>query len=227
MILMLIPFQDRHFLELLVISEIHCLSYPLNGMSNPPGHAERIHRHASRVRRVACDRIGAERLHAYCERVKEAFDAYVNGGWGAHHNPRSGGGESSDEDSEIGTDAGDAGLDKDVIIGDGEDDEDIDEAEAEAEAERGRAEVRRKEGNLERSERPEKAIALVDDEPGIRSRSRDRNETGLKAFDPFSDDAMEDQLATIDGLVSVNLDKVQEDDETSDISSEGNEEEIR
>ncbi|WVQ81850.1 hypothetical protein IAT38_003977 [Cryptococcus sp. DSM 104549] len=73
------PRLDRHFLELLVISEIHCLSHPLH--SSPPGTAERIHRHASRVRRVACERIGSERLHAYCERVKEAFEAYMMGGW--------------------------------------------------------------------------------------------------------------------------------------------------
>ena len=75
--------QDRHFLDLLVMSEIHCLSHPLQSMQSPPGQAERIHRHASRVRRVACERIGAERLHAYCERVKEAFEAYVQCGWGA------------------------------------------------------------------------------------------------------------------------------------------------
>ena len=51
-------------------------------MTGTAGQAERIHRHASRVRRVACERIGAERLHAYCERVKEAFEAYIHGGWG-------------------------------------------------------------------------------------------------------------------------------------------------
>ena len=79
------PALDRHFLELLVISEIHCLAHPLHGFGGTVGNAgqaERIHRHASRVRRVACERIGAERLHAYCERVKEAFDAYMQGGWG-------------------------------------------------------------------------------------------------------------------------------------------------
>jgi hypothetical protein len=72
--------QDRHFLELLVVSEIHCLSHPLSVYSNPT--AEKVHRHGSRVRRVACERIGAERLHAYCDRVKEAFEAYMQGGWG-------------------------------------------------------------------------------------------------------------------------------------------------
>jgi hypothetical protein len=72
--------QDRHFLELLVVSEIHCLSHPLSVYSNPT--AEKVHRHASRVRRVACERIGTERLHAYCDRVKEAFEAYMQGGWG-------------------------------------------------------------------------------------------------------------------------------------------------
>ncbi|KIY33155.1 hypothetical protein I305_04484 [Cryptococcus gattii E566] len=75
------PRLDRHFLELLVISEIHCLSYPLDRNNGPLGYAERVHRHAIRVRRVACERIGAERLHAYCERVKEAFEAYMMGGW--------------------------------------------------------------------------------------------------------------------------------------------------
>lgn len=64
-----------------MISEIHCLSYPLDKINAPPGHAERVHRHAIRVRRVACKRIGAERLQAYCERVKEAFEAYMMGGW--------------------------------------------------------------------------------------------------------------------------------------------------
>jgi len=73
--------QDRHFLELLVISEIHCLSHPLYALQTTTPETERIHRHASRVRRVACERIGAERLHAYCERVKEAFEAYMHGGW--------------------------------------------------------------------------------------------------------------------------------------------------
>lgn len=85
---MLLPFnlrtelinQDRHFLELLVVSEIHCLSHPLSVYSNPT--AEKVHRHASRVRRVACERIGTERLHAYCDRVKEAFEAYMQGAWG-------------------------------------------------------------------------------------------------------------------------------------------------
>lgn len=72
--------QDRHFLELLVISEIACLSHPLN-MPSVANQAERIHRHATRVRRVACERIGAERLHAYCDRVQEAFEAYVRGGY--------------------------------------------------------------------------------------------------------------------------------------------------
>lgn len=34
------------------------------------------------MRRVACERIGQERLGAYCDRVREAFEAYVSsGGW--------------------------------------------------------------------------------------------------------------------------------------------------
>ena len=73
--------KDRHFLELLVVSEIHGLSHPLSLAPSP--QTERIQRHAARVRRVACERIGPERLHAYCERVKEAFEAYVAGSWGA------------------------------------------------------------------------------------------------------------------------------------------------
>ncbi|OCF39977.1 hypothetical protein I317_06231 [Kwoniella heveanensis CBS 569] len=74
------PRLDRHFLELLVTSEIHALSHPVHS-TTPAGTADRIHRHATRVRRVACERIGAERLNAYCERVKEAFEAYMMGGW--------------------------------------------------------------------------------------------------------------------------------------------------
>jgi hypothetical protein len=91
--------KDRHFLELLVVSEIHCLSHPLSVYSNPT--AEKVHRHGSRVRRVACERIGAERLHAYCDRVKEAFEAYMQGGWGRGYvrtDPSDGDGELEDED---------------------------------------------------------------------------------------------------------------------------------
>ena len=73
--------QDRHFLELLVASEIHALAHPVHGYDLQPVQTERIHRHAARVRRVACERIGHERLIAYCDRVKEAFDAYMHGGW--------------------------------------------------------------------------------------------------------------------------------------------------
>lgn len=78
--------MDRHFLELLVISEIHCLSHPLRSGS-PTGRATQIHRHATRVRRVASERIGMERLRAYCDRVKEAFESYVGGGWGVAVHP--------------------------------------------------------------------------------------------------------------------------------------------
>ncbi|WVW85624.1 hypothetical protein I302_107662 [Kwoniella bestiolae CBS 10118] len=95
------PRLDRHFLELLVISEIHALSRPLTNSPSPPGQADRIHRHASRVRRVACERIGAERLNAYCERVKEAFEAYMMGGWsgaGAHALAQAHQGQVQDED---------------------------------------------------------------------------------------------------------------------------------
>lgn len=56
----------------------------MNGLGAQAGQSERIHRHASRVRRVACERIGAERLHAYCDRVKEAFEAYVHGAWASN-----------------------------------------------------------------------------------------------------------------------------------------------
>lgn len=82
----LMAFQDRHFLELLVISEIHCLSNPLRGVS-PTARASQIHRHATRVRRVASERIGLERLRAYCDRVKEAFESYVGGAWGVAVHP--------------------------------------------------------------------------------------------------------------------------------------------
>jgi hypothetical protein len=91
--------KDRHFLELLVVSEIHCLSHPLSVYSNPT--AEKVHRHGSRVRRVACERIGAERLHAYCDRVKEAFEAYMQGGWGRGYvrtDPSDGDRELEDEE---------------------------------------------------------------------------------------------------------------------------------
>ncbi|WWC90713.1 uncharacterized protein L201_005650 [Kwoniella dendrophila CBS 6074] len=82
------PKLDRHFLELLVISEIHALSNPINGNSGGGGgggNSDKIHRHANRVRRVACERIGSERLNAYCDRVKEAFEAYMMGGWSNQH----------------------------------------------------------------------------------------------------------------------------------------------
>ncbi|WVO13438.1 hypothetical protein L204_101054 [Cryptococcus depauperatus] len=95
------PRLDRHFLELLVISEIHCLAHPLNS-SAPLGFAERIHRHASRVRRVACERIGPERLHAYCERVKEAFEAYMMGGWARAGAPLRDGGMDVEHHEDIG-----------------------------------------------------------------------------------------------------------------------------
>ncbi|WVR07493.1 hypothetical protein IAU60_004535 [Kwoniella sp. DSM 27419] len=78
------PRLDRHFLELLVISEINALSKPLSAPQAGTNQSDKIHRHASRVRRVACERIGAERLNAYCDRVKEAFEAYMMGGWAQH-----------------------------------------------------------------------------------------------------------------------------------------------
>lgn len=116
--------KDRHFLELLVISEIHCLSHPLQSYNNPTpsANAERIHRHASRVRRVACDRIGSERLHAYCDRVKEAFEAYVQGGWGQGASEYISKSEISDDadvdvDSESESEIGIGGLDVNVDVG--------------------------------------------------------------------------------------------------------------
>ncbi len=41
---------------------------------------DRFERNREKVRRVAQSRIGQERLDAYCDRVKEAFDAYIRGG---------------------------------------------------------------------------------------------------------------------------------------------------
>ncbi|KAK4688994.1 hypothetical protein P7C73_g1112, partial [Tremellales sp. Uapishka_1] len=139
------PALDRHFLELLVISEIHCLSHPLHGLNSQPGQAERVHRHASRVRRVACDRIGAERLHAYRDRVTEAFQAYVHGGQGDWIGaaPRTPGEDEVQEDED--------------------------------EEERGRVAERRAEDHLARSERPEKSASDEDDQPGLGSLSRARS----------------------------------------------------
>ncbi|RXK41158.1 hypothetical protein M231_01562 [Tremella mesenterica] len=131
------PALDRHFLELLVISEIACLAHPLHGLG-PPGQAERIHRHASRVRRVACERIGAERLHAYCERVKEAFDAYMQGGWRAPDisNPPAKNGNGVPVEGEASDDFSDSDSDDDTGVGPNELDR-LDESN-EDEEERGR-----------------------------------------------------------------------------------------
>ncbi|OCF57268.1 hypothetical protein L486_04724 [Kwoniella mangroviensis CBS 10435] len=122
------PRLDRHFLELLVISEIHALSHPLSGTNTPPGQADRIQRHASRVRRVACERIGSERLNAYCERVREAFEAYMMGGWstaGVHttaaqqQHPHS---QSQVEEEEDDEEEG-----KETKVNDEDDDDDVDD----------------------------------------------------------------------------------------------------
>ncbi|KAL7422768.1 hypothetical protein Q5752_002062 [Cryptotrichosporon argae] len=131
------PTLDRHFLELLVVSEIQTLAHPLQAPAPPPGpsvglgiaaQAERIHRHAGRVRRVASERIGAERLHAYCERVREAYDAYAAVGWRGIAMP-----EHDDDE----TDAAEGESE-----GEGEEDE-----------VRGRSEIRRADGALARSDR--------------------------------------------------------------------------
>ncbi|ORX38515.1 hypothetical protein BD324DRAFT_607967 [Kockovaella imperatae] len=108
------PALDRHFLELLVMSEIHCLSHPLHPIQQGAGQVERIHRHACRVRRVACERIGAERLNAYCERVKEAFEAYVHCGWGQRQMGDAGGIVTTDDEAELQDDDMDTETDTDT-----------------------------------------------------------------------------------------------------------------
>ncbi len=76
------PALDKRFLELLVETEIDLHSISLaTARDNPlPLPLDRYQRNREKVRRVAQSRIGQERLQAYCDRVKEAFDAYVRGG---------------------------------------------------------------------------------------------------------------------------------------------------
>lgn len=57
--------------------EIDLLSVEHNLALEQP--ADRIHRNMDKVRRVASQRIGNERLEAYRARVKEAFEAYFRG----------------------------------------------------------------------------------------------------------------------------------------------------
>ncbi|KAJ9099138.1 hypothetical protein QFC21_004017 [Naganishia friedmannii] len=71
------PSLDRRFLEFLVACEIDLLSIQHNLTLEQP--ADRVHRNTDKVRRVASQRIGNERLEAYCARVKEAFEAYFRG----------------------------------------------------------------------------------------------------------------------------------------------------
>ncbi|KAJ9116315.1 hypothetical protein QFC22_004755 [Naganishia vaughanmartiniae] len=71
------PSLDRRFLEFLVACEIDLLSIQHNLTLEQP--AERVHRNTDKVRRVASQRIGNERLEAYCARVREAFKAYFDG----------------------------------------------------------------------------------------------------------------------------------------------------
>jgi hypothetical protein len=76
------PALDKRFLELLVETEIdlHSLSLASSHGNPPVISVDRFERNREKVRRVAQSRIGQERLEAYCDRVKEAFDAYVRGG---------------------------------------------------------------------------------------------------------------------------------------------------
>ncbi|ORY35563.1 hypothetical protein BCR39DRAFT_20738 [Naematelia encephala] len=145
------PDLDRYFLQLLVESEILCLANPLNAPnpSGPPGQADRIHRHASRVRRVACDRIGIERLQAYCDRVREAFEAYMMTGWRGFIHDQNGketGSDSDEEDNQDGRDeqVRDESEGEKKLIHEQEDDEDEDEDE-----ERGRS-IERGKGSVVR-----------------------------------------------------------------------------
>ncbi|KAJ9095567.1 hypothetical protein QFC20_006614 [Naganishia adeliensis] len=71
------PSLDRRFLEFLVSCEIDLLSVEHNLALEQP--AERIHKSMDKVRRVASQRIGNERLEAYRARVREAFEAYFRG----------------------------------------------------------------------------------------------------------------------------------------------------
>ena len=175
-----------------MISEIHCLSHPLHGLQSTPGEAERIHRHASRVRRVASERIGVERLHAYCERVGEAFEAYMHGGWGGPA-PRT----ASTEEGGLETDAGDG--DMDVLVG----------VVGDRDEGRGRSKERG-DGSVMREIKPEKDKVLP---PHLRGE--------LEQDDPFADTMMgeEDELGmgfgTEGDLLRIDLDDVQEADETS------------
>ncbi|WWC63295.1 uncharacterized protein I303_105895 [Kwoniella dejecticola CBS 10117] len=164
------PRLDRHFLELLVISEIHALSHPT--ATSPPSTADRIHRHASRVRRVACERIGAERLNAYCERVKEAFEAYMMGGWTHQQQSQIHAQSQSEIASQIKTETEDDGendevvlrdsvnedlrrIDGDLDIGDdGGDDKSMSEGEGEGEREeRGRTMIKGKKSEMQKPNR--------------------------------------------------------------------------
>ena len=165
--------QDRHFLELLVISEIHCLSHPIHALAPNNPTAERIHRHASRVRRVACERIGAERLHAYCERVKEAFDAYMHGGWGRYP-PQSS--IVTSEDGEI--EEGDEGVDVEEDDGGSDSESDGSESGGEGSAD-----------SEERGRSKERGQGSVVRDEGPRDRSAEHS--------PVSPTAVHDQLAVI------------------------------
>jgi hypothetical protein len=71
------PSLDRRFLEFLVSCEIDLLSVEHSLTLDQP--ADKIHRNTDKVRRVASQRIGNERLEAYRARVKEAFEAYFRG----------------------------------------------------------------------------------------------------------------------------------------------------
>jgi len=182
-----------------VISEIHCLAHPLHGLQASPGEADRIHRHASRVRRVACERIGAERLHAYCERVKEAYEAYVHGVWGRPQHTIS----SAEDGPE--TDEGD-----DV---EGEGDEV--EVDLSGEGERGRSKERG-DGSVAREVKPEKASFLT-------QRLREEHDPFADTDAVMTDDGEgeedgdEDDLGFVGEAESlrIDLDDVQEGDETT------------
>ena len=140
---------------------------------------------------MACDRIGAERLNAYCERVKEAFEAYMHGGW-AHPIPRTASSIDEGPETELDSEGEDGSV---AVMGLGL-------------GERGRSKERG-DGSVVRNERPEKyetgATMLMREEGG----------------DPFADTVMDDEDDEFERfenggeLLRIDLDDVQETDETT------------
>ena len=175
----------------------------MHGLQSSPGQAERVHRHATRVRRVACERIGAERLHAYCERVKEAFEAYMHGSW-HHPMPKP------------------TTLSDDVLLAD--DGEEVENAERGRRKEKG-------DGSVLREEKPEtnKLVATlvkeeVDDGLDADTVMEDDDRMGLGLGLGLGSGLgldMDLRLGDEGDMLRIDLDDVQETDETNFSSSEG------